>query len=243
MHLLPGDRLWDRYRVERVAEARCEGAWLSLTPEAHPAAAAGADRFLLAPLGEGSAHPLSALLSAAARVVRLKPPAPPQPTRARKGRLQLSPRNASGPGRARASNFEFIPLLGSVEWIGEADSGGVAVIAAPPVLSLKDLLQRTGRLSAAQVLPIFFELTRSLDALSTVFGGALGRAVAGDEVLRAACRLLNPAQLGLRHGDGRPVFQAALQERRGGCTRPAWHDFVAPEIYTEGGFTPAAFVF
>src|SRR5579862_1116939 len=146
MHLLPGDRLWDRYRVERVAEARCDGAWLSLAADGHPtgavgpavAGAPGAERFFLAPLGEGAAHPLSGLLSAAARVVRLKPPAPPQPTRARKGRLQLSPRNGAGPGRARVSNFEFIPLLGSVEWIGEADAGGVAIIAAPPALSLKE---------------------------------------------------------------------------------------------------------
>ena len=107
MHLLPGDRLWDRYRVERVAEARCEGAWLSLAGDGHPPVAAGAigapgaERFLLAPLGERAAHPLSGLLSAAARVVRLKPPAPPQPSRARKGRLRLSPGSGNGASAGR----------------------------------------------------------------------------------------------------------------------------------------------
>ena len=239
MHLLPGDRLWDRYRVERVAGARCDGAWLIPAGEGTPA---GAERFLLVPLHARAAHPMAALLSAAARVVRLKPPTPPQPTRARKGRLQLNQRNGGPANRARISNFEFIPLLGSVEWIGEADEGGVAIVAAPPALSLESLLEKTGPLSAPQALPILLDLARSLDALCTVFGGAQGRPAAGEAVLRAACRLLNPARLALRSGDGRPVFQIGLGDEPA-LNPTAWHDFLAPELYSEAGAAPAAFVF
>ena len=242
MHLLPGDRLWDRYRVEDVAVSRCEGAWLTPVGDATP----GSERFLLVPLDECSIHPLTPLLSAAARIMRMKPPLPPPAPaskgsrasgRARSPRQALS-RNRGSERQERNGGFELIPLLGSIEWVGEPEYGGVGVLAAPAAISLLDLHRKSGSLTAAQALPLLFELVRSLDALSTLFGCASGRPADCDDVLRAACRLVNPDYISLREGDGRPIWKAALPEKVNGMHNPApawsaWSDFLAPELYTD----------
>ena len=252
MHLLPGDRLWDRYRVEDVAVSRCEGAWLTPIGDTN----AGVERYLLVPLDERSIHPLTPLLSAAARIMRMKPPLPPAINpgkggrgngRARSQRQSLA-RNRGSDRQERNGGFELIPLLGSIEWVGEPEYGGVGVLAAPAASSLVELHRKAGSLTAAQTLPILFELVRSLDALSTLFGCASGRPADCDDVLRSACRLLNPDSIALRAGDGRPIWKAALPEKANGVHNPApawsaWSDFLAPELYTDPRITSAALVF
>lgn len=237
-HILPGDQLWNRYHVEQIDAGSLEAAWLSPLERS----AATPTRFLLVPLHNRSVHPLAPLLAAVCSSARIKAPAPPQERNiSDMPRLSQSNRRRAAIRDTGDSAFETFPLLGAIEWIGEAGHGGVAIVAAPPVNSLAELV-RHGPLSPAQVLPIFLDLARSLDALLTTVGTGVSRPAIQDELLIAATHVLNPDCLGLRQGDGHLALKVGLA-KVSPPHWPEWTDCIAPELFSESGPTPAAWVF
>jgi formylglycine-generating enzyme required for sulfatase activity len=257
MNLLPGDQLWDRYRVEHVAAGGCESAWLSTVNPPTLAQSGGGhgpshpQRHLLVPLHESSRHPLATLLTAAGKLLHLKAPpqqapAPKRSRRARGNKLVL----IEDEHRSRhLSATENLPLLGCVEWIGNPGDGGAAIVAAPQSISLYDLVRKVGPLTPAQFLPVMLDLTRSLDALLTMMGAVAPRPMASDDLLRTIARLMNPNMLSLRAGDGRVMFNCGISVERTAVefshvpAWSAWSDFMAPELYTELRTSPTSLIF
>ena len=271
MNLLPGDQLWDRYRVEHVAAGGCESAWLSLLnppppppapllsavpaapghPHSHAHPHVHVQRHLLVPLHEASRHPLATLLTAAGKMLHLKAPPQQAPAtrrsrRARGNKLVL----IEDEHRSRhLSATENLPMLGCVEWIGNPGDGGAAIVAAPQSISLYDLVRKVGPLTPAQFLPIMIDLARSLDALLTMMGAVAQRPMAGDDLLRTVARLMNPNMLSLRAGDGRVMFNCGISVERTAVefshvpAWSAWSDFMAPELYTELRTSPTSLIF
>jgi serine/threonine-protein kinase len=234
--ILPGDQLWNRYRVEQVDADGWEAAWLApleRTPTTPP-------RYLMIPLDGRSNHPLAPLLMALCTSTRVKPPLTEQ-NGSGTGRLLRAASRRAPTRQLSSTAFETYPLLGSIEWIGDVGHGGVAVVAAPPVTPFSELVKHTP-LSAAQTLPIFIDLARSLDALLTTVSSGSNRPATYEELLITAAHMLNPDNLGLRQGDAHLALKAGLA-KNSPAHWPEWTDCIAPELFSESEPTAAAWVF
>ena len=214
MTLLPGDQLWNRYRVERVAHELLEGAWLSPLHRARNSDEAA--RCLLVPLSTHASHPLSGILAALQSVDR--------PI-------------VSGDAEAGA----VWPLFGRVEFIGEAEQGGSALISASPSVPLPELLAKSGPFTPAQVLPLAIDLAAALDQFLKV--GSVAEESRKARLPLLLSRLLNPGALSLADKNARLIPRLDLMEPSTRIAPPLWAEFSAPEIYRGEAATPAACVF
>ena len=219
MPLLPGDQLWNRYRVERVANAVLEGAWLSplhrgMTPDD------ARTRFLLVPLSPVSAHPLSALLDV----------------------LQSASTVSREKGDETTPHKQW-PLIGQVDFIGGAEDGGSAVVTAPASITLATLISRTGPLMPAQVLPIMIDLAGSVHELLKAGSGPDENESRAKKLPLLLARLLNPDALSVTTTNSRFMFQVELAESARLTNLPAWAEFLPPEVFIDEPVTAAACVF
>jgi serine/threonine-protein kinase len=236
MRLQPGDQLWNRFQVERAECGPFGGAAL-VALHAAPSAADNPERHLLIPLSSSARHPLSELLAAAGQALALSAPAAPMASAAKS---KAKRRAAAGALQPLGGE---LPFVGAVEWIGDAASGGVAVLADWPGKSLAEVVSKNA-LTPAQVVPMFHDLAQSLARLMDIFQEPLARdAQARAKIAAAVARMLNPGALAVRADDGFLRLRPALPSAAAVLTPPPWSDFIAPEVYGESGASSASLVF
>jgi serine/threonine-protein kinase len=211
--LFPGDRLWNRFRVDQVIGGGSDGAWLSALPE-H---ATVGGKFLLVSLDQSTRQPASELLALLGA-----------------GQQQLAQDTSAYP---RVT----LPLLGPVEWIGNPARDGCAILARPSCVDLDDLL-RGGPLAPAQVLRMVAALAAGLEELTSVVLRNDSRSTLADRLFRALTPLLTPETLALRSSTAQLILQPTLQ-RPLATRPPAYADFLAPEVYGDASLSPACLVF
>ncbi|HYF51418.1 MAG TPA: SUMF1/EgtB/PvdO family nonheme iron enzyme [Planctomycetota bacterium] len=193
IRLLPGDQLWDRYRVDAVGPEALDGAWLSLLrpsdSEAGPDALA---RYLLLPLERPARHPLVQFLSSLARLGLFEPSSRvPLPRKRRKLSLEQQ-----GLG-------DVLPLLGRVKLAGRAVDGGIVIVTIARSSVLASVAIRNGGFSPAQALNVFSAIVRSLQQLQE-------KCSSDSSVLQPLAALLQPESLSLRSSDSRLLLRTGL---------------------------------
>lgn len=210
--LLPGDRLWNRYRVDGIERAIFHGAWLLPLNSSAPVPL----RKALLELHLAHSQPLAALLSHLAPGKTL--PAPVK-TKKKKYEAPLPPE-------------AVLPLLGEVEWYGSPGSGQVAVVPAPAAMALATWRGKHGALNAAQALPLLIRLARDLHALLSRSHDARRKKVSG-ELLRALASCLTPAGVGLQQHAAALTLLPFAGETNAARIPPAWAEALAPEYFLD----------
>ena len=264
MHLFPGDQLWNRYRVERVVHGAVAGVLLSaLDVEQRKAIGSHAvqdtattenvqplglfrcgfqyartnkhteesSQFFLVPLENLVADPLSAFLCFFGSKLHGRNSSMIPQEMTRKGRRKLS--DACFP-------VTRLPLLGQVEWIGEPQRGGCAILAAPAALSLSSFIRITGFLKPEQALAVMTQLAGSLDECFKI---ANERGINSGELSRLLVRLLHPEALSIRTKDAQLILRPQLAGTAPNLCPPAWTEYVAPELFRDAseGFSACVF--
>jgi hypothetical protein len=196
MRLLPGDQLWDRYRVDHVGADPLAGAWLSVLRPDKGADADSAPHFLLIPLENSGRHALSEILALTVDVARLNKSSRGKTRKIRARRPANAERETGG--------WTDVPLLGPVEWLGEPAQGGVAIVHASPGTTLSSSVHAARSLAPAQALHVAVNLSAALSDLQEMLIEPDAGQYRADQVLRAMARLLHPEGLVLRTGDGKP---------------------------------------
>ncbi|MCY3023417.1 MAG: SUMF1/EgtB/PvdO family nonheme iron enzyme [Planctomycetota bacterium] len=234
LNLLPGDRLWNRYRVESVAGG-VGGAWL-VPLHGPPAGARGeASRFLLVPLERRlHAAPVTELLAALGAAIRLRATHTPAPT---------SRRRAARGAAAPLETFRELPALGHLSWVGDPVRDGMAIVAVPAALTLAEFVPATGPLAAPAAVPVLAHFAAALHELLEVLEGPLQASPLLSGVWRALARNLNPEMIGLRCDNAQLALCPGLPDPPSPYQPLPWADFLAPELYGDEEATPAACVF
>ena len=230
--VFPGDKLWGRYRVERLIGNGSSGAWLTAVPDS-PRNENDIARFLLVPLREPAVHPLAELLALLRHALRFDDPAPRTNARKRTAR------------RVRLQRYgrKSLPVLGEVEWIGEQSGDGVAILSAPPAIPINAWLETNGPLAPAQLLPMLLRFSRGLAQLSESVEAAAPRPALLERFFRSLARLLHPGAVALAADSSQLILRRQVGEPTVECAPPPHADFLAPELFRADPATPAALVF
>ncbi|MGD0093088.1 MAG: SUMF1/EgtB/PvdO family nonheme iron enzyme [Planctomycetota bacterium] len=238
--LLPGDRLWGRFRVESVG---ANGAWLARLPGR---AASGAGEFgpsvlLLALERQAGPAPLAELLCLAGAAVRLRTrTGQPQVTAAPEPGTPRPERQHAVPGAAdQPSAFVELPLLGHVAWIGDPARGGIALVEAPVATPLAEKVAAGGAFSPRTTLALLTDFSASLEAFAQIDG----LDSAGRSLWRVLVRLLHPGAIVLRSDRACLGVRLGLAEPANALAPPRWAEFLAPELYRGECAGQAACVF
>ena len=201
LRLLPGDQLWDRYRVDAVGPEALDGAWVSLLRPSDSDTPAGPDslaRYLLIPLERPTRHPLPQTLHALARAGLLgRAPLPPPAAKKRR----------KAAAEAETSTEQNLPFFGRVKLIGRADDAGLALLTVGRTSVLSSLASRCGDFTAAQSLRIFHAFLSSLQKLEELLGAT------GDDghaVYEGLASLVRPDALAVRCSDSRLLARNGL---------------------------------
>jgi len=202
IRLLPGDQLWDRYRVDAVGPEALDGAWLSLLRSSDHESASTADslaRYLLIPLERPARHPLPRTLHTLAKAGLLGPNTLPTPPAGRKRRKRAV--------EADSAAEQNLPFFGRVKLIGKAGDSGVAILTVARTSVLSSLLARCGEFTPAQSLRVFHGFLTALlqvERLAPASGQAL------DAVLEAFASLVRPDALSIRCSDSRLLVRTGM---------------------------------
>jgi formylglycine-generating enzyme required for sulfatase activity len=229
--VFPGDKLWGRYRVERLIGNGSSGAWLTSVPDL-PRNENEIARYLLVPLREPAVHPLAELLALLRHALRFEDAAP-----------RTSRKRA--PRRVRLQRYgrKSLPVLGEVEWIGEQSGDGVAILSAPPAIPLNAWIETNGPLTAAQLLPVMLRFSRGLAQLTESVEAAAPRPAILERFFRSLARLLNPGAVALAADSAELILRRQAGEPAAECAPPPHADFLAPELFRAEPATSAALVF
>jgi len=212
--LLPGDVLWDRYRVESVERGAFRGARLSTLQ--------GNGQAALVDLNAADSRPFASLLTQLSHGVNA-PKTPPS----RKGRSpQPMPEPANG----------ALPLIGQIEWYGGPDTGQAAVVPVESSHSLTAWIAKHGPLTVAQLLPMFGAFAEDLGRLAERLVDRRLRKPP-EAALRALAACLTPDGVGILNGKPIWVLRAMLEAPPEGRYPRPWAEYLAPELYCEK--TPA----
>lgn len=231
--VFPGDKLWGRYRVERLIGNGSSGAWLSAVPDS-PGKEEGLARFLLVPLQDPAAHPFAELLALLRHSLRFED-APPSRGATRK--------RAARRLRLQRYGRKMLPFLGEVEWIGEQSGDGVAILSAPPAIPLNAWLQANGPLAPVQLLPLMLRFARGLSQLTGSVETAAPRPAILERFFRSLARLMNPDAVAIAADSAQLILRRHAADAPAEFAPPPHSDFVAPELFRAEAATPAALVF
>ena len=218
--ILPGDILWDRFRVVRVEADRSGCAWLA---PLHAPGSEGRARatHLLLTLDPKRRSALGELLAVVWRGVNVP---------------------SEKPSTAVVQNGEprgRLPLFGEVEWRGAPASGGVVLLESMPAMPWSDALVDPDAPPVANALNRIASLAASVERLLSIASAAPnGRT----EFCRAAATLLNPHAMQLDEERLRLIFSdqsdpivLPVQPNNSAhisspIAPPAWTSFAAPEV-------------
>ncbi|HYG78598.1 MAG TPA: SUMF1/EgtB/PvdO family nonheme iron enzyme [Planctomycetota bacterium] len=231
LNLFPGDRLWGRYRIERLLGDGISGAWISTVPTT-PKSVGSPARALLLPLSPPAHDPFAPLAGCLAEIGAAMNLSLAVPSSGRK-------RSQSRPLPALQSE---LPLFGKVEWIGENGPGGMILIFEQKAEPLPALLAQHGAFSAAQCVQLLERLARDLDDLLALVAAPAQRQQRTERLVRALSRLLVPDNLALSASGARLIIRPALQAT-GIAQPPAWCHWIAPELFSERPAAATALVY
>ena len=141
--ILPGDILWDRFRVVRVETEPSRSAWLAPLNAGTPDSGGHATHLLLS-LEPSGRSALGDLLAAV-----------------RRGAAALN-------GESRVK----LPLLGDVEWRGAPETGGVALLEATPATPLDAPRKESAPPAVSGVLKLISHLAAVLERLYAMAASA-----------------------------------------------------------------------
>lgn len=218
--LLPGDYLWDRYRVESVERGAFRGAWLSTLQ--------GNGQAALVDLNAADSRPFAALLTQLSHGVHA-PKTPPS----RKGRASSPPVENTNPA---------LPLVGAVEWFGGPDTGQAAVVPVEASHSLSAWVAKHGPMSVAQLVPMFGAFAEDLGQLAKRLIDPRLRKPP-EAALRALAACLTPDGVGILQGKPVWILRAVLEVPSEGRYPRPWAEYLAPEIYSDKATGPDVLVF
>ncbi len=218
--ILPGDILWDRFRVMRVETERTGCAWLA------PINASGTDdprsTHLLLSLEPTHRSALGDLLAVLWRG------------------LNVPVENASDAVLQNGESQAQLPLIGNVDWRGNPDLGGVVLLESVPEARLEFI----GRASMAKVVPAALkwiaELASSLERLLTI--SSAGRNGSTD-FCRVASKLLNPSAVSMSKDVTRFIFSTQIETELSPLAPPLWTLYAAPEAIAGDTSDEATLVF
>ena len=216
--ILPGDIVWDRFRVTRVEKDRSGCAWLAPLNPADPRIDPKPTHILLSL--EPATRPVLADM------------------------LAIVWRGANVPS-THATIFQsgdahvHIPLIGNIEWRGTPDAGGVVLLdasATPPLEALTSSAPHaTGR-----VLKLISNFAAALERLHDTAAAAPGGSL---DFCRAAVALLNPRGTSLSVDGTRLIFSTHPAPPEPALTPPYWTFYAAPEAIAGCNCTEATLIF
>jgi formylglycine-generating enzyme required for sulfatase activity len=232
-NLLPGDRLWNRFRVEEARNYGTEGAWLSPLQEA----ARGEpqpNRYFLLPMSKPGTQPLAGMLSVIGAELRRKIVTTTAPKNSRV-RRENKPAPVTIPQR--------LPLIGAVEWIGEPGRDGVALIESPSAIQLSKFIGTAGAISPAQAVQLIFQFTESLQQLLALLSTSRRPLSVSQDLLGSLVPLLNPDCIVLRTEAAELSVHIDFPAAHKPTEPPAWAAFVPHEFYRGEDFKLSSVVF